>query len=76
MYVLILTADEKTQQTDAHLITAEDWNSLPLRDRAEMIEMTVAVCQTQNGDEPINEDELLEIIKNSVQITDPNEKIL
>ena len=75
MYVLILTTDEDTMLSDAQLITAEDWNSIPTNYKAEILELAAAVCKTQNDDEPKDEEELLAIINDSIQITNPNEEI-
>jgi TRAP-type C4-dicarboxylate transport system substrate-binding protein len=75
MYVLILTTDSDTQQSDAQLIAAEDWNKIPTTDRAIVLKLATAVCQTQNGNEPKDEKELLAIINDSIQITYPNEEI-
>ena len=70
-YVLIITDDYHTAQ----LVTAEDWNKLPIEDRVEIILLADVVSQTTNPDIPENNDELAELINNSIPITNAEEEI-
>jgi len=77
-FVLIITQDQKEEKllTDAQLITAADWNSLPEKSKVEIIALSASVLQVQDGTPPDTDEKLMEIINSGIPITNGFEEIL
>ena len=76
-YVLIITQDQTSTNlnTDARLITAKDWNSLPTKEKVEIIVLAVSITQVQDATPPNTNEELLKIINSGTPIIDANETL-
>jgi len=76
-FILIITQDQNNDklQTEANLITAEDWNSMPAADRQEIISLSTHVLQTNQKEMPNSDEDFLELVHNSLEITDAQEEI-
>ena len=77
-FVLIITQDAHGEQitTDAQLLTTDSWNSLPIRDKVEIIVMAVHVVQVPTDDAPQTNEELVNLLESGVPITNAEETLL
>ena len=77
-FVLIITQDQYGEEitTDAQLLTTDSWNSLPTRDKVEIIAMAVHVVQVPTDDAPQTNEELVTLLESGVPITNAEEEIL
>jgi len=76
-YVLIVTQDQTNDKlkTEANLIAAEDWNSIPAADRQEIISLSTHVLQTNQKEMPNSDEDFFQLLNNSIEITDAQEEI-
>ena len=80
-YVLIVTQDpipneDDKLKTEANLITAEDWNSMPSTARQEILTLSTHVLQTSQKEMPNSNEDFFQLLNNSIEITDAQEEIL